>query len=304
MSTLLEPFQFPFMVDAMIVGLAVGAVCAVLSCFLVLKGWSLMGDAVSHAVLPGIVIAYAVGIPLGFGAFASGLLCAVLTGYIKSNSRVKEDTVLGVVFTGMFAFGLVLFTKVKTELHLDHILFGNILGLAPGDLRDTLIVAGVTLTVILLLRRDLLLFCFDPAHARALGLRTGVLYYLLLSLLAVTIVVSLKAVGIILVIAMLVTPGCIGYLLTDRFNRMLLIAAGSAMGSSVVGVYVSFFVNASTGACIVLLQAAVFLVVLVLAPKHGLLAARRQRRRQATLAEKAEVAPAAVVAVSSDAANR
>lgn len=290
MSTLLEPFQFPFMVDAMIVGLAVGAVCAVLSCFLVLKGWSLMGDAVSHAVLPGIVIAYAVGIPLGFGAFASGLLCAVLTGYIKSNSRVKEDTVLGVVFTGMFAFGLVLFTKVETDLHLDHILFGNILGLAPGDLRDTLIVAGVTLATILTLRRDLLLFCFDPAHARALGLQTGLLYYLLLSLLAVTIVVSLKAVGIILVIAMLVTPGCIGYLLTDRFNRMLLIAAASAMGSSVVGVYVSFFVNASTGACIVLLQAALFFVVLVVAPKHGLLVGGRQRRREAATAEKAALA--------------
>lgn len=281
MSTLLEPFQFPFMVDAMLVGLAVGAVCSVLSCFLVLKGWSLMGDAISHAVLPGIVLAYAIGIPLGVGAFGSGLLCAVLTGYVKTNSRVKEDTVLGVVFTGLFAVGLVLFTKVESDLHLDHILFGNILGLAPGDLRDTLIVGGVTLAIVLALRRDLLLFCFDPAHARALGLRTSFLYYLLLSLLAVTIVVSLKAVGIILVIAMLVTPGCIAYLLTDRFHRMLLIAAASAMGSSVLGVYVSFFLNASTGACIVLIQAALFLVVLVFAPKHGLLVGRRLRRREA-----------------------
>ncbi len=281
MTTLLEPFQFPFMVDAMIVGVAVGAVSSVLSCYLVLKGWSLMGDAISHAVLPGIVIAHVIGIPLGLGAFASGLVCALLTGYIKANSRVKEDTVLGVVFTGMFAFGLVLFTKVETDLHLDHILFGNILGLEAGDLRDTLIVAGVTLGIVLVLRRDLLLYCFDVAHARALGLRTGMLYYLLLSLLAVTIVVSLKAVGIILVIAMLVTPGCIGYLLTDRFNRMLVIAAASAMLSSFLGVYVSFFVNASTGACIVLLQAALFLVVLVFAPKHGLLVARRQRREHA-----------------------
>ncbi len=281
MTTLLEPFQFPFMVDAMIVGVAVGAVSSVLSCYLVLKGWSLMGDAISHAVLPGIVIAHVIGIPLGLGAFASGLVCALLTGYIKANSRVKEDTVLGVVFTGMFAFGLVLFTKVETDLHLDHILFGNILGLDAGDLRDTLIVAGVTLGIVLVLRRDLLLYCFDAAHARALGLRTGMLYYLLLSLLAVTIVVSLKAVGIILVIAMLVTPGCIGYLLTDRFNRMLVIAAASAMLSSFLGVYVSFFVNASTGACIVLLQAALFLVVLVFAPKHGLLVARRQRQHHA-----------------------
>jgi ABC-type Mn2+/Zn2+ transport system permease subunit len=277
MQRLLEPFQFPFMVDAMIVGVAVGAVCAVLSCYLVLKGWSLMGDAISHAVLPGIVIAYAVGAPLAIGAFASGLLCAVLTGFIKANSRVKEDTVMGVVFTGLFAFGLVLFTKVKSDLHLDHILFGNILGLEPGDLRDTLIVASITLATILALRRDLLLYCFDPGHARTIGLRTAVLYYLLLSLLAVTIVVSLKAVGIILVIAMLVTPGCIGYLLTDRFSRMLVIAATSAVGSSFFGVYVSFFINASTGACIVLLQAGLFLIALVFAPKHGLLAARRQR---------------------------
>jgi len=281
-TTLLEPFQFPFMVDAMIVGIAVGAVCSVLSCYLVLKGWSLMGDAISHAVLPGIVIAYAIGLPLALGAFASGLFCAVATGYIKANSRVKEDTVMGVVFTGLFAFGLVIFTKVKSDLHLDHILFGNILGLAPGDLRDTLIVAGLTLGVILFLRRDLLLYCFDPGHARTIGLSTAFLHYLLLSFLAVTIVVSLKAVGIILVIAMLVTPGCIAYLLTDRFNSMLLIAAASAMGSSFFGVYLSFFINASTGACIVLLQAAVFLAALVFAPKHGLWAARRQRRLVST----------------------
>lgn len=278
MHRILEPFQYPFMVDAMIVGVAVGAVCAVLSCYLVLKGWSLMGDAISHAVLPGIVLAYAAGLPLALGAFASGLLCALLTGYIKANSRVKEDTVMGVVFTGLFAFGLVLFTKIKSDLHLDHILFGNILGLARGDLRDTLIVAGLTLTTILALRRDLLLFCFDAGHARTIGLRSGMLYYLLLSLLAVTIVVSLKAVGIILVIAMLVTPGCVGYLLTDRFNRMLVIATVTAVSSAFLGVYVSFFINASTGACIVLLQALVFLVALFFAPKHGLLAARRQRR--------------------------
>lgn len=278
MDALLEPFRYPFMVEAMIVGVAVGAVCSVLSCYLVLKGWSLMGDAISHAVLPGIVIAYAIGLPLAVGAFVSGLLCAILTGFIKANSRVKEDTVMGVVFTGLFAFGLVLFTKIKSDLHLDHILFGNILGLAPGDLRDTLVVGGITLAVILALRRDLLLYCFDSGHARTIGLRTGLLYYLLLSLLAVTIVVSLKAVGIILVIAMLVTPGCVGYLLTDRFNRMLAIAAGTAVGSSFLGVYLSFFLNASTGACIVLLQAAVFLIALFFAPKHGLLAGRRQRR--------------------------
>jgi ABC-type Mn2+/Zn2+ transport system permease subunit len=251
-------------------------VCAVLSCYLVLKGWSLMGDAISHAVLPGIVVAYAIGLPLAVGAFLSGLFCAVATGYIKANSRVKEDTVMGVVFTGLFAFGLVLFTKVKSDLHLDHILFGNILGLEENDRRDTLIVAGVVLGVVLALHRDLLLFCFDPAQARVAGLRTKLLYYLLLSLLAVTIVISLKAVGIILVIAMLVTPGCVAYLLTDRFGVMLGLATGTAVFSSLVGVYVSFFLNASTGACIVLLQALIFGLAVIFAPKHGLLQLRRR----------------------------
>ena len=277
-TTLLAPFQFPFMVDAMIVGIAVGAVCSVLSCYLVLKGWSLMGDAISHAVLPGIVIAYAVGLPLAVGAFASGLLCAVATGYIKANSRVKEDTVMGVVFTGLFAFGLVIFTKVKSDLHLDHILFGNILGLAAGDLRDTLVVGGLTLAIVLALRRDLVLYCFDAGHARTIGLRTDGLYYLLLSLLAVTIVVSLKAVGIILVVAMLVTPGCLGFLMADRFPRMLAFAVGSAVLAGVTGTYVSFFLNASTGACIVLVQAFLFGAALILSPKKGLEILRHRDR--------------------------
>jgi len=275
MEKLLEPFQFQFIQEAMLVGGAVAIVCAVLSCFLVLKGWSLMGDAISHAVLPGIVIAYAIGAPLALGAFASGLFCAIATGFIKANSRVKEDTVMGVVFTGLFAFGLVIFTKIKTDLHLDHILFGNILGIEPRDLIESLAVAGVTLVIVLVLRRDLLLFCFDPNHARAIGLPTGFLYYLLLSLLAATIVAALKAVGIILVIAMLVTPGCIGYLLTDRFNHMLWIAVSSAVFSSLTGVYVSFFINGSTAACMVLVQALLFLLALIFAPKYGLLARPR-----------------------------
>jgi ABC-type Mn2+/Zn2+ transport system permease subunit len=279
MDALLEPFRYGFMLEAMVAGAAVGAVCAVLSCYLVLKGWSLMGDAVSHAVLPGLVLAHVAGVPLALGAFVSGLLCAVATGWIKANSRVKEDTVMGVVFTGLFAVGLVMFTKVHTDLHLDHILFGNILGLERGDLRTTLLTSVAVLAVVLPLRRDLMLFCFDPAQARAIGLRTQVLYYLLLSLLALTIVVALKAVGIILVIAMLITPGCVGYLLTDRFDRMLAVAAATAVGSSVMGVYVSFFLDASTAACIVLVQAAVFLLALGFAPKHGLLTLRRRTAR-------------------------
>jgi ABC-type Mn2+/Zn2+ transport system permease subunit len=279
---LLEPFQFPFMIQAMSVGSVVGIVCAVLSCYLVLKGWSLMGDAISHAVLPGIVIAYAVGAPLAVGAFISGLLCAVATGFIKANSRLKEDTAMGVVFTGLFAFGLVIFTKIKTDLHLDHILFGNILGIERRDMIETYVVGGITVLAVVLLRRDLLLFCFDAGHARTIGLRTNLLYYVLLSLLAATVVASLKAVGIILVIAMLVTPGCVGFLLTERFGRMLTIAVATAAFSCVSGVYVSFFINGSTAACIVLIQTVIFILALCFAPKRGLFRLRTRVPESAT----------------------
>lgn len=274
MERLLEPFQFEFMRDAMLTGTMVGAVCAVLSCFLVLKGWSLMGDAISHAVLPGIVIAYALGAPLALGAFASGLLCAVGTGFVRANSRVKEDTAMGVVFTGLFAFGLVIFTKIRTDLHLDHILFGNILGIERRDMLETAIVGGLTLAVVLVLRRDLLLYCFDVGHARTIGLPTTFLYYVLLILLSATVVASLKAVGIILVIAMLVTPGCIGFLLADRFGPMMIIATLAAIISSIGGVYISFFIEGSSAACIVLLQALFFVAAFCFAPKRGIFSRR------------------------------
>lgn len=272
----LSPFQFDFMLNAFAIGALVGTVCAVFSCFLVLKGWSLMGDAISHAVLPGIVLAYAAGIPLPVGAFFSGLLCAVGTGFIKSHSRVKEDTVMGVVFTGLFALGLVLFTKIDSDQHLNHILFGSLLGIPRAQIIQTAGIGGTTLLITLLLRKDLLLFCFDPLQARSVGLNTTVLNYTMLSLLALTIVASLQAVGIILVIAMLVTPGCIGFLLADRFSRMQWIAVASAVFSSLTGVYVSFFINGSTGSCIVLVQAFLFVLALVFAPKRGLLANRRR----------------------------
>jgi ABC-type Mn2+/Zn2+ transport system permease subunit len=266
----LEPLQLPLMQDALLVGTVAGAVCAVLSCFLVLKGWSLMGDAISHAVLPGIVLAYLCGAPLALGAFVSGLLCALGTGWVRANSRIKEDTAMGVVFTGLFAFGLVIFTKVKTDLHLDHILFGNLLGIEPRDRTECLVIGGVTLAVVLALRRDLLLYCFDAGHGRTIGLRVDLLGYLLLALLAATIVASLKAVGVILVIAMLVTPGCIGLLLSDRFDRMLWIATASAVFACLAGTYASFFINASSAACIVLVQTALFLLAFCFAPKRGL----------------------------------
>ena len=272
-----DPFAYEFMQRALLVAVLVAAVCAVLSCYLVLKGWSLMGDAISHAVLPGIVVAYVVGIPLVVGAFAAGLGCALATGYIKDNSRVKEDTVMGIVFSGMFGFGLVLFTKIETDQHLNHILFGNVLGVTTADLIETAIIAGGTLLIVLMKRRDLLLYCFDPNHARAIGLPVRMLHYGLLVLLSLTIVSALKAVGIILVIAMLIAPGATAYLLTDSFGRMLGIAVVVAMASAALGTLVSFHINGATGACIVLVQASAFLTAFLFAPKRGLLAARATR---------------------------
>jgi manganese/iron transport system permease protein len=274
------PLSYPFMQRALIVSVMVGAVCAVLSCYLVLKGWSLMGDAISHAVLPGIVIAHVLAFPLAVGAFAAGLSCALLTGYLRSNSRVKEDTVMGIVFSGMFGFGLVIFTKVETDQHLNHILFGNVLGVTAGDLVETAIIAGVTLGIVLLRRKDLLLYCFDPNHARAVGLPVGLLHYGLLILLSLMIVGSLKAVGIILVIAMLVAPGAIAYLLTDSFGRMLWIASVVAIGSSALGTIVSFHIDGATGACIVLIQASVFVLAFLFAPKRGVVWNWRSRHVQ------------------------
>ncbi len=255
------PLRYGFMQRALIIAVVVGTVCAVLSCYLVLKGWSLMGDAVSHAVLPGIVIAFMLGLPLAVGAFAAGLSCAVATGYLKENSRIKEDTVMGIVFSGMFGFGLVLFTKVETDQHLNHILFGNMLGVTARDITETVLVGGGVLLIVLLKRRDLLLYCFDPQHAHAIGLPVRALHYGLLILLSLTIVASLKAVGIILVVAMLIAPGAIAYLLSNHFERMLVIAVAVAVGSSVVGTIVSFHIDGATGPCIVLIQTVVFIVV-------------------------------------------
>lgn len=276
MSEFFEPFLSPVMRDAFVIGAFVAAMCAVLSCFLILKGWSLMGDAISHAVLPGIVLAYILGIPLGIGAFVSGLICAVSTGFIKQNSRIKEDTVMGVVFTGMFAFGLVLFSRTPSDMHLDHILVGNILGITSSQFWQTLGLGSIVLGVTLALRKDLLLICFDPGQARVMALPDRFLNYLLLGLLSLAIVVSLQAVGIILVVAMLVTPGSIAHLWTDRFDRMLQIAVISATGSTVVGIFISYHIDGSTGACIVLTQAVLFIGSLLFAPKYGII--RRSAR--------------------------
>ncbi|MDF7669998.1 metal ABC transporter permease [Orbaceae bacterium ESL0721] len=254
------PFSFPFMQRAILAALATGFVCALLSCFLVLKGWSLMGDAISHAVLPGIVIAYLLGLPLIIGAFTSGIFCSVATGYIKENCRVKEDTVMGIVFSGMFAFGLVLFSKVDTTQHLNHILFGNVLGTTAAELTQIAVISIVVSIIIILKRRDLMLFCFDPVQAKVVGLPVKLLHYGLLSILALTIVASLQAVGVILVIAMLIAPGITAFSLCKRFQWMLLIAIVVSVSSTVLGTIISFYIDAATGACIVILQATLFLL--------------------------------------------
>ncbi len=259
---LFDPLAHDFMRRGLIVALLVGAVCALLSCFLVLKGWSLMGDAVSHAVLPGIVIAHVLALPLALGAFAAGLLCALSVGYLRDHSRVKEDAVMAIVFSGLFALGLVMFVKIDTDQHLNHILFGNMLGVRWSDVVETALIAVPVIAIVLAKRRDLMVFCFDPAHAQAIGLPVGWLRYGLLTLLAMTIVASLKAVGIILVIAMLIAPGAIGFLLARRFDAMLAIAAAAAMGSCVVGTILSFHLDAATGPAIVVTQSLVFALAL------------------------------------------
>ena len=267
-DTLLLPFQFPFMQQAFVIALLVAVPSALLSCFLVLKGWSLMGDAVSHAVLPGVVLAYIAGIPLAIGAFAAGMFCALSTGYLKENSRIKEDTVMGVVFSGMFGLGIVLYTKIQTEVHLDHILFGDMLGVSWSDVGQTGLIAAFCVAAIGIFRRDLLLHAFDPQHARAIGLPVRLLHYGLLAILSLTIVGALKAVGIILAIALLISPGAIAFLLTTRFERMLAVSVIVAAAASFAGVYLSFFLDSAPAPTIVLLLSAAFVAAFLMSRRR------------------------------------
>ena len=264
----LWPFQFPFMTNAMIIAVMVAVPTALLSCFLVLKGWSLMGDAISHAVLPGVVLAYVVGLPLGVGAFAAGMGCALAVGYLKENSRIKEDTVMGVVFAGLFGLGIVLYTSIETDVHLDHILFGDILGISQADLLQTGLIAVVVTAIVLVKWRDLLLFTFDPQQAGAIGLPVRWLHYGLLALLSLTIVAALTAVGIVLVIALLVAPGAIAYIISKRFAPMLAIAVTISVLSSVIGIYLSFFLDSAPAPTIVLLMSATFIVTFVVTTRR------------------------------------
>ncbi len=259
-ETLFQPFQFPFMQNAFWISLIVAPPTALLSCFLVLKGWALMGDAVSHAVLPGIVLAYILNLPLLVGAFAAGLGCTLLTGYLSGNSRVKQDTVMGVVFSGMFALGIVLYTSITTDVHLDHILFGNMLGIGDTDLQTAAAIALPVTAVLILKWRDLMLHAFDPAQAQASGLRTNWLHYGLLTILSLTIVATLSSVGLILAIGLLISPGAIAFLLVRSFGRMLVTATAICLFAMLTGTYASFFLNSATGPTIILVLTILFLV--------------------------------------------
>lgn len=270
MAWLLEPLRFEFMQQALVIGLLVAVPAAVLSCLLVLRGWSLMGDAVSHAVLPGIVIAYMIGIPMLIGAFVSGMLCAFATGYLTEHSRLKEDTVMGVVFSGLFALGIVLFTFVHTNLHLDQVLFGNILGVSWKDILQTGFITIFVLIVFFIKRRDILVFAFDPQHAVVIGIDTRHMQYGLLALLSLVIVASIKAVGIILVIAVLIAPGAISFLLTDRFERMLWVSIIISVTCAVIGILGSYYLDSAPAPTIVVLLTITFIVTFLFAPKRGI----------------------------------
>jgi len=289
-ETLLTPLQYDYMLKAIFLSGVIGGVCAFLSCFITLKGWSLMGDALSHSVVPGVAVAYYAGWPFAAGAFVTGLLAAVGMGFVKANTRLREDAVIGVVFTAFFALGLLLISLYPSQVDLRSIVFGNILGISNPDIVQVLIISGVTLLVLGFKWRDLLLFCFDPNQARALGLNTTVLHFTLLTLLSATAVAALQTVGACLVVAMLVTPGATAYLLTDRFGKMIGIAMSMGVGSSIVGAYVSYFFDGSTGGCIVTLQSALFVAALVFAPNHGLIGQRARRRAAALGAGATEAA--------------
>ncbi len=279
----LLPFYLPFMQKAFIISAVISVPMALLSCYLVLKGWSLMGDAISHAVFPGVVLAYMMHIPLAVGAFCAGMFCAIASGYLRENSRVKEDTILGIVFSGMFGVGLVLYVGIETEVHLDHILFGNMLGLTWGDVLNSSILAILIAAFIVAKRQDLLASSFDPQHARAVGLPTRFLHYALLAVISLAVVSALTSVGIILAIALLVTPGAIAHLLTRRFSSMLLMSVFVSLSSTLIGVYASFVIDSAPAPTIVLTLTITFLISFII------YSGKTARRAQTELGDLSEI---------------
>lgn len=286
LDLLLDPLQYEFMVRALATTVVAAVTCGLLSSWLVLIGWSLMGDAVSHSVLPGVVLAYILGLPFAIGALAFGLLAVTLIGVVQGTSRIKEDTAMGVVFTTLFALGLVLISVTPSQTDLGHIIFGNLLGVSPADLAQVVGLGLLACAILVVKRRDLTLWAFDPTHAHAIGLSPRRLSALLLGVLALTSVVGLQAVGVVLVIAMLVIPGATAYLLTDRFSRMLVIAPVLSGATAVVGIYVSYYLDTASGGMVVLAQGALFALVYLFGPRQGVLGARlaAARRRRGSVA--------------------
>jgi manganese transport system permease protein len=276
---IVEPLRYEFMVRAFATTIIAAVLCAVLSCWLVLIGWSLMGDAVSHAVLPGVVLAYIAGVPFAVGALVFGVLAVALIGGISHTSRTKEDAAIGIVFTSLFALGLVLISVTPSHTDLNHIIFGNVLGVSAADLRQVAALGAVCLGALIVARRDLTLWAFDANHARAIGLNPGRRRALLLGILAVTCVVALQVVGVILVVAMLIIPGATAHLLTNSMSRMLVIAPCIATACSLVGMYISFWADTSPGGMIVLSQGIAYAIVYVGAPRYGLIATRTRQGR-------------------------
>lgn len=275
-AELLTPFGYDYMVKAMWVSALVGAMCAFLSAFLMLKGWSLMGDALGHSIVPGVAAAYLIGFPYATGAFAAGLLAALGMTFVRAQTRLREDAVIGLVFTSFFAAGLLLVSINPTAVNVQSIILGNILGIADEDAYQVVVISVITLAVLLLKWKDLVVVFFDEGHARSIGLNPGRLKVMFFTLLSAAVVAALQTVGACLVIAMVVTPGATAYLLTDRFPRLLVIAVAIGALTSFIGAYLSYFLDGATGGLIVTLQTLVFLAAFVFAPKHGMLAARRK----------------------------
>jgi manganese/iron transport system permease protein len=275
-AELLTPFAYDYMMKAMWVSALVGATCAFLSAFLMLKGWSLMGDALAHSIVPGVATAYLIGLPYSAGAFVAGLLAALGMSFVRSQTRLREDAVIGLVFTSFFAAGLLLVSINPTSVNVQSIVLGNILGIADEDANQVVVISLVTFAVLLLKWKDLMVVFFDEGHARSIGLDPWRLKVLFFTLLSAAVVAALQTVGACLVIAMVVTPGATAYLLTDRFPRLLLIAVAIGTLTSGIGAYLSYFLDGATGGVIVTLQTLLFLAAFLFAPKHGMLAARRR----------------------------
>ena len=278
MTALLEPFSYAYMVNAIWVSALVGGVCAFLSAYLMLKGWSLIGDALSHSIVPGVAGAYMLGLPYSVGAFFAGGLAATAMLFVNQRTRLREDAVIGLIFTGFFGLGLFMVSLSATSVDVQTIVLGNILAITPFDTLQLVIISGVTLAIMTLRWRDMMVVFFDENHARSVGLSPTVLKALFFTLLSACAVAALQTVGAFLVIAMVVTPGATAYLLTDRFGRLILISIAIGAGTSLVGAYLSYFVNGATGGVIVVLQTLIFLAAFVFAPKHGRLAAIRRAR--------------------------